>query len=157
MRYYPVLKADAGSVPCSTTNTPNPNPHRLGFFLPVTPVLARFPGLASRAAPLRSRRFRPRRRLSVLRFLWWSRERSRGHFLCWHGFIGGRLWSATPVAVATEGDDMHRYAVGYSRPGKEGHQRLVDPACRRATASLSRPTLINENDGACPRSSFGRA
>ncbi len=44
--YYLVGKADAGSVPCSTTNTQNPNPHRLGFFLPVPPVLARFPGLS---------------------------------------------------------------------------------------------------------------
>jgi len=55
-------------------------------------VLARFSGLASRALPLRSRRFCPHRRLSVLRFLWWPRERSRGHFLCWRGFRGGRLW-----------------------------------------------------------------
>jgi len=30
--YYLSLKADAGSVPCSTTNTKNPNPYRLGFF-----------------------------------------------------------------------------------------------------------------------------
>src|SRR5690606_34500703 len=32
--YYLVLKADAGSVPCSATKLPNPNPYRLGFFLP---------------------------------------------------------------------------------------------------------------------------
>ena len=89
-------------IPAGSTNTQNPNPHRLGFFLPVPPVLARFSGLASRAPPLRSRRFCPHRRLSVLRFLWWPRERSRGHFLCWRGFRGGRLWLATPVAVATE-------------------------------------------------------
>ena len=103
--------ADAGSNPASSTNTQNPNPHRLGFFLPVPPVLARFSGLASRAPPLRSRRFCPHRRLSVLRFLWWPRERSRGHFLCWRGFRGGRLWLATPVAVATQGDNMLCYAL----------------------------------------------
>lgn len=33
--------------PDYSTNTQNPNPHRLGFFLPVPPVLARFPGLGS--------------------------------------------------------------------------------------------------------------
>ena len=60
-----------------------PPPLRLGFFLPAPPVLAQFSGLASRAPPLQSRRFCPHRRLSVLRFLWWLRERSRGHFLCW--------------------------------------------------------------------------
>jgi hypothetical protein len=31
------------------TKSPNPNRFRLGFFLPETPVLARFPGMASRA------------------------------------------------------------------------------------------------------------
>lgn len=56
----------------------------------------------SRAPPLGSRHFHPRRRLSVHRFLWRSRERSRGHLLSWCGFRGGRLWMATPVAVATE-------------------------------------------------------
>jgi len=35
---YSLRKADAGSVPCSTTNTQSPNPYRLGFFLPVPPV-----------------------------------------------------------------------------------------------------------------------
>lgn len=99
----PCLERISGN--CSVapgTNTQNPNPHRLGFFLPAPPVLVRFPGLASRAPPLRRRRFCPHQRLSVLRFLWWARERSRGHFLCWRGFRGGRLWLATPVAVATE-------------------------------------------------------
>ncbi len=36
---------------------------------------------------------------------------SRGHFLCWRGFRGGRLWLATPVAVATQGDNMLCYAL----------------------------------------------
>lgn len=119
---------DAGSNPASSTNTQNPNPHRLGFFLPVHPVLARFPGLASRAPPLRSRRFRPRRRLSVLRFLWWSRERSRGHFLCWRGFRCGRLWSATPVAVATDGDKLHSAVLRYGHAGVESGYMRPPPA-----------------------------
>ena len=33
---------DAGSIPASSTIYQNPNPYRLGFFLPVSPVLARF-------------------------------------------------------------------------------------------------------------------
>ena len=44
---YLVQIRDAGSTPCSTTNRENPNPYRLGFFLPKTPVLARFRALAS--------------------------------------------------------------------------------------------------------------
>ena len=33
-RYYLALKADAGSVPCSSTIHQKPNPYRLGFFCP---------------------------------------------------------------------------------------------------------------------------
>jgi hypothetical protein len=61
--------------------------------LPVLPVLVRFSGLTSRAPPLRRWRYCSRRRLSVLRFLWRPRERSRGHFLL-SGFL--------PTAVADE-------------------------------------------------------
>ena len=104
-------RVSAGSVPCSATIYPKTNRYRLVFFRPFPPVLARVRGLASRAPPPRNWCFRPRRRLSVLRFLWWPRERSRGHFLCWRGFRGGRLWLATPVAVATQGDNMLCYAL----------------------------------------------
>lgn len=115
---------------------PKSQPSSVGIFLPVPPVLARFSGLASRAPPLRSRRFRPRRRLSVLRFLWWPRERSRGHFLCWRGFRGGGLWLATPVAVATECRAAAKktarrrlLALGATRsPGWREHAHLVAPA-----------------------------
>jgi hypothetical protein len=41
----PLLKAYV--MDPASTNKENPNPYRLGFFLPKTPVLARFPGLAS--------------------------------------------------------------------------------------------------------------
>ncbi len=100
---------------------PKSQPSSVGIFLPVPPVLARFSRQASRAPPQRSRRFRPCRHLSVLRFLWRSRERSRGHFLCWRGFRGGRLWLAAPVPVATQdGRPVGRYAVGCSRPGAAG-------------------------------------
>ena len=86
-------------------------PSSVGIFFARSPSVGAVsgPGLAS--APLRRRRFCPRRRLSVLRFLWWPRERSRGHFLCWRGFRGGRLWLATPVAVATQVDNMLCYAL----------------------------------------------
>ena len=48
----------AGSNPVASTNTKNPT--LIGWvFLPGTPVLARFQGLASRAPPLRKRRFAP--------------------------------------------------------------------------------------------------
>ena len=40
-----------------TTNTQNPNPYRLGFFLSGAPVLARFRAVSSRAAPPRLRQF----------------------------------------------------------------------------------------------------
>ena len=86
------------------------------FFLPVPPVLARFPGMASRATPLRKRRLCPRRRLSVLCYLRLSRERSRGHFLCWRRFRGGRLWLATPVAGATQYGHLWIAVDGSSRP-----------------------------------------
>ncbi len=33
--YYPLRKANAGSVPFCTTNTQSPNPYRLGFFCPL--------------------------------------------------------------------------------------------------------------------------
>ena len=39
---------------------PKSQPFPVGIFLPVPPVLARLPGLVSRAPPLRSRRFHPR-------------------------------------------------------------------------------------------------
>lgn len=90
-------------------------PLSVGFFRLLFPVLARYPGMASRAPLLQNSRFLPHRRLSVLRFLWWSRERSRGHFLCWRGFRGGRLWLASPVAVATE-----RHAVTKKLPQQAG-------------------------------------
>jgi hypothetical protein len=51
----------------------------VGFFSPVPSVLARIPGMASRAPPPRTLRFHPVLELSFLRFLWWSRERSPGH------------------------------------------------------------------------------
>jgi len=34
---------DAGSVPCSTTNTQNPNPYPVAIFLPVPPGNATLP------------------------------------------------------------------------------------------------------------------
>ena len=37
MRYYLALKADAGSVPCSTTITQNPNPYPVGIFFARSP------------------------------------------------------------------------------------------------------------------------
>ena len=101
----------------------------VGFFRPFPPVLARISGMASRAPPLQSRRFRPRRRLSVLRFLWWSRERSPVHFLYWRGVRGGRLWLATPVAVAIE-----RCAATKNRP------RAVAGAVRDALTRVVRAT-----------------
>ena len=51
--YYPLRKANAGSVPFSTTNTQSPNSYQLGFFLPVSPVKM---SLASRALSTEGRR-----------------------------------------------------------------------------------------------------
>ena len=65
------------SIDASPTIYPKTNRYRLVFFSRFPPVLARFPGLASRAPPIQTLRFRPRQRLSVRRFLWWSRERAR--------------------------------------------------------------------------------
>ena len=132
--------ADGGSNPPSSTTIQKTNRSRLVFFRPFPPVLARFPGMASRAPPLRSRRFRPHRRLSVLRFLWWSRERSRGHFLCWRGFRGAWLWLATPVAVATQdGRLVDRYAVGCSRPQAVlGALRTPQRSCSRKEETVTR-------------------
>lgn len=42
MHSHLVQNADAGSVPHSATIYSKPNPYRLGFFLPETPLLARF-------------------------------------------------------------------------------------------------------------------
>jgi hypothetical protein len=39
--------ADFSSIPFSSTNHTKPNHFRLGFFMPATPVLARFCALAS--------------------------------------------------------------------------------------------------------------
>ena len=86
----------ADSVPCSTTSILKTNPYRLVFFRLYPPVLARIPGITSRAPSLRTQYFHPGARLSVLRSLWWSRERARGHFLYWRGFGGSRLWLTTP-------------------------------------------------------------
>src|SRR3569833_2334860 len=61
------------------------------------------PSLASAFLPIR--RGAPCQRLSVLHFLCWSRERSRGHVLCWCGFSGSRLRSETAVLTATETAD----------------------------------------------------
>ena len=85
-----------GSIPPLATNIPKTNRYRLVFFRLYPPVLARIPGMASRAPSLRTLHFHPGARLSVLRSLWWSRERARAHFLYWRGFEGGRLWLATP-------------------------------------------------------------
>ncbi len=85
-----------GSIPPLATNILKTNRYRLVFFRLYPPVLARIPGMASRAPSLRTQHFHPGARLSVLRSLWWSRERARGHFLYWRGFGGSRLWLATP-------------------------------------------------------------
>jgi len=57
--------------------------------------------VASQAYPHQSRHSRPSLAVSVPRFLWRSRERSRGHLFCYQGFSRGRLWLATPVEKAT--------------------------------------------------------
>ena len=90
-----------GSIPPLATKIPKTNRYRLVFFRLYPPVLARIPGIASRAPAIRTWHFHPGARLSVLRSLWWSRERARGHFLYWRGFWGNRLWLATPGAEAT--------------------------------------------------------
>ena len=45
---YPIRKANAGSVPFSTTITQSPNSYRLGFFLPVPPLKTAMTSRASR-------------------------------------------------------------------------------------------------------------
>ena len=69
-----------GSIPRLATNIPKTNRYRLVFFRLYPPVLARIPGKVSRAPAIRTQHFHPGARLSVLRSLWWSRERARGHF-----------------------------------------------------------------------------
>ncbi len=117
-------------------------PTTLGwFFSPVPPVLARFPGMASRAPPLQTPCFQPRRRLSVLRFLHGSRERARGHFLCWRGFAGDWLWLATagwerPSTEQAQKNRLRRLlALAPTRShGRREHPHLVTPAAGPRTA-----------------------
>lgn len=47
------------STPASSTKLPNPNPYRLGFFLPGTPVLAGVCGFVSRAVGVFAAPFSP--------------------------------------------------------------------------------------------------
>ena len=67
-----------GSIPPQATKLPNPNPYRLGFFLPGTPVLAGGCGFVSRAVGGFSAPFSPSPASLFSVFLYRARERSRG-------------------------------------------------------------------------------
>ena len=81
-----------GSIPRLATNFKSPNSFRAFSRLPCAPVLAGLRGFASRAAPLPFLLFRPSLTSLFSVFIWWSRERARGHFQYWRGFGGGELW-----------------------------------------------------------------
>lgn len=70
-----------GSIPPLATNFKSPNSFRAFSRLHTTPVLAGLLGFASRAAPLTFPRFLPFAASLFSVFIWWSRERARGHFL----------------------------------------------------------------------------
>lgn len=70
-----------GSIPRLATNFKSPNSFRAFSRLPCAPVLAGLRGFASRAAPLPFLLFRPSLTSLFSVFIWWSRERARGHFL----------------------------------------------------------------------------
>ena len=81
---YGVLAGEAGRFPLVgdyTTNFKSPNSFRAFSRLPCAPVLAGLRGFASRAAPLPFLLFRPSLTSLFSVFIWWSRERARGHFL----------------------------------------------------------------------------
>ena len=88
----------------STTNIPKTNPYRLVFFACTPQCWRGIRAWPRRALSLLTLHFHPLPRLSVLRSLWWSRERARGHFLYWRGISVDWLWLVTPVAAATETD-----------------------------------------------------
>ena len=59
MCYHSHLKAGAGSVPCSATNSKSPNSFRAFSHLLYTPALVGLRRFASRALPLSFQRFGP--------------------------------------------------------------------------------------------------
>ncbi len=101
------------------TNIPKTNRSRLVFFRPFPPVLARIPGMASRASPLRTLHFHPWPRLSVFRFLWWSRERARGQVRYRHGCV-----TFTPLRRA---HCVPRHRAGPSKPPHDHAIRSIGP------------------------------
>ena len=116
--YHLHLKVVAGSVPCSATNSKSPNSFRAFSRLLAAPVQAGLRRFASRAAPPSFPRFWPSLASLFSVFIWWSRERERGHFLYWRGFSVGWLWLATPVAGATQRKNL-RVAMRWVDPGLE--------------------------------------
>ena len=72
-----------GSIPRLATNSKSPNSFRAFSRLPVAPVLAGLRGFASRAAHPTFPRFWPSTASLFPVFIWWPRERARGHFMYW--------------------------------------------------------------------------
>ena len=107
-----------GSIPRLATIYKSPNPFRAFSRLLAAPVQAGLRRFASRAAPPSFPRFWPSLASLFSVFIWWSRERERGHFLYWRGFSVGWLWLATPVAGATQRKNL-RVAMRWVDPGLE--------------------------------------